>query len=124
MIVMLLGVVVIYDILRDGAGWTPVTMTVLWILGPVLVIRSMLHPPKDRRPRYDRRKTVTPGFALLWLALWLIPVIALVAALGRDNVFSQIAVIFSKMAVVTVSTWLMVAGALKLVRSLPMARRP
>jgi chromate transporter len=37
----------------------------------------------------------------LWLALWLVPVIALVAALGRDNVFSQIAVFFSKTAVVT-----------------------
>ena len=37
----------------------------------------------------------------VWLALWLVPVIALVAALGSDNVFSQIAVFFSKMAVVT-----------------------
>jgi chromate transporter len=37
----------------------------------------------------------------LWLALWLVPVIALVAALGSDNVFSQIAVFFSKVAVVT-----------------------
>jgi len=37
----------------------------------------------------------------LWLALWLVPVIALVAALGRDDIFSQIAVLFSKMSVVT-----------------------
>ena len=37
----------------------------------------------------------------LWLALWLVPVIAVVAALGNDNVFSQIAVFFSKVAVVT-----------------------
>jgi chromate transporter len=37
----------------------------------------------------------------LWLALWLVPVIALVAALGRDNIFSQIVVLFSKMSVVT-----------------------
>ena len=37
----------------------------------------------------------------LWLALWLVPVIALAAALGSDNVFSQIAVFFSKVAVVT-----------------------
>jgi len=37
----------------------------------------------------------------LWLALWLVPVIALVAALGRDNTLSQIAVLFSKTAVVT-----------------------
>src|SRR5207244_310554 len=37
----------------------------------------------------------------IWLALWLIPVIALLVALGSANVFSQIAVFFSKMAVVT-----------------------
>ena len=35
------------------------------------------------------------------LALWLAPVLALGLALGWDNVFSQIAVFFSKMAVVT-----------------------
>ena len=37
----------------------------------------------------------------VWLALWLILVIALVATLGGDNVFSQIAIFFSKMAMVT-----------------------
>jgi chromate transporter len=39
--------------------------------------------------------------AALWLALWLVPVGALLLAFGTDNVFSQIAVFFSKMAVVT-----------------------
>jgi chromate transporter len=33
-----------------------------------------------------------------WLALWFVPVGFLVAALGLDNVFSQIAILFSKMA--------------------------
>lgn len=37
----------------------------------------------------------------LWLALWLVPVGALLAALGPDHVFSQIAVFFAKMAMVT-----------------------
>ena len=37
----------------------------------------------------------------VWLALWLIPVVALLATLGVDNVFSQIAIFFSKMAMVT-----------------------
>ena len=37
----------------------------------------------------------------IWLALWLVPVIALLASLGSGNVFSQIAVFFSKMAMVT-----------------------
>jgi chromate transporter len=39
--------------------------------------------------------------ALVWLTLWLAPVAALLLALGGDNVFSQIAVFFSKMAMVT-----------------------
>src|SRR4051794_25585527 len=37
----------------------------------------------------------------VWLALWLIPVLGLLALLGSGNVFSQIAVFFSKMAIVT-----------------------
>lgn len=55
---------------------------------------------------------VTPGHALpstqralrvsaIWLALWLVPVAAILFIAGPDNVFSHIAVFFSKMAVVT-----------------------
>ena len=47
----------------------------------------------------------TPARALrvaaVWLALWLIPVGAIVLGLGPANVFSQIAIFFSKMAMVT-----------------------
>ncbi|ABE37379.1 Chromate transporter [Rhodopseudomonas palustris BisB5] len=47
----------------------------------------------------------TPGealrVALVWLVLWLTPVAALLIGLGPDNVFSQLAVFFSKMALVT-----------------------
>ena len=39
--------------------------------------------------------------ASVFLLLWLVPVAALYLSLGADNVFSQIAVFFSKMAVVT-----------------------
>lgn len=39
--------------------------------------------------------------AAVWLVLWLAPVAALLIALGPDNVFSQLAVFFSKMALVT-----------------------
>jgi len=39
--------------------------------------------------------------ALLWLALWLAPVAALLLSVGPDNVFSRIATFFSTMAVVT-----------------------
>jgi chromate transporter len=54
-------------------------------------------PPAHARPNLARALAV----AALWLALWLVPVIALLATLGADSVFSQIAVFFSKMAVVT-----------------------
>src|SRR5712691_4572814 len=37
----------------------------------------------------------------VWLALWLIPVIAIVVGLGPSHVLSQIAIFFSKMALVT-----------------------
>ena len=39
--------------------------------------------------------------AAIWLLLWLVPVAALLLALGPEHVFSKIAVFFSKMAVVT-----------------------
>ena len=37
----------------------------------------------------------------LWLALWLVPIAALLLLLGPDHVFSQIAIFFAKMAMVT-----------------------
>jgi chromate transporter len=39
--------------------------------------------------------------AAVWLVLWLVPVAAILIALGRGNVFSEIAVFFSQMAMVT-----------------------
>src|SRR5215204_4981534 len=53
--------------------------------------------PEHARPTVARALQASA----VWLALWLIPVIALLLALGTDNVFSQIAIFFSKMAVVT-----------------------
>jgi chromate transporter len=53
--------------------------------------------PGHTRPKAARLVSV----AAIWLALWLIPVAAVVIALGIDNVFAQIAVFFSKMALVT-----------------------
>jgi chromate transporter len=43
----------------------------------------------------------TLAVAALWLALWLVPVAAIIATFGTANVYAEIAVFFSKMAVVT-----------------------
>jgi chromate transporter len=53
--------------------------------------------PAHTKPNAGRSLRV----AATWLALWLAPVAALLLAFGPDNVFSTIAVFFSKMAVVT-----------------------
>jgi chromate transporter len=53
--------------------------------------------PEHARPTTQRAVKV----AAVWLALWVVPVVALVWGLGSSNVFSQIAIFFSKMAMVT-----------------------
>ncbi len=53
--------------------------------------------PEHARPTVARALRV----ASVWLALWLVPVIALLVTFGSGNVFSEIAVFFSKMAMVT-----------------------
>jgi chromate transporter len=63
------------------------------------VIDSLLGDelPEHARPTVARALRASS----IWLVLWLVPVIALLVALGPSNVFSQIAVFFSKMAMVT-----------------------
>jgi chromate transporter len=56
----------------------------------------------EQLPEYARPTVVRAlKVSAVWLALWLIPVAALLWAFGSDNVFSQIAIFFSKMAMVT-----------------------
>ncbi|MGV7215734.1 chromate efflux transporter [Bradyrhizobium sp. UFLA05-112] len=63
------------------------------------VIDSMLGEAVPDHVRPDTARAIRVG--AVWLALWLVPVIALLAAFGEANVFSQIALFFSKMALVT-----------------------
>ena len=67
--------------------------------GGSAVIDSMLGDAVPEHVRPDTARAIRVG--ALWLALWLVPVIALLLALGQGNVFSQIALFFSKMALVT-----------------------
>ncbi len=63
------------------------------------LIDSMLGEAMPEHVRPDTGRAFRVG--ALWLALWLVPVIALLLTVGQANVFSQIALFFSKMALVT-----------------------
>ena len=67
--------------------------------GSSAAIDSMLGEAVPEHVRPDTARAIRT--AALWLALWLVPVIALILVLGQANVFSQIALFFSKMALVT-----------------------
>jgi chromate transporter len=53
--------------------------------------------PDHMRPSAGRAARV----AAVWLALWLVPLALIVAALGRGDVFAEIGIFFSKLAVVS-----------------------
>jgi chromate transporter len=53
--------------------------------------------PEHARPTVGRALRVSA----IWLGLWLLPVVVLMATLGTGHVFSDIGLFFSKMAVVT-----------------------
>ena len=53
--------------------------------------------PASQRPS----SMITLAKAILWVAIWLVPVLGLVLLLGRDHVFVAEALFFSKAAVVT-----------------------
>jgi chromate transporter len=59
------------------------------LLGEHVPAHAQLHWPRTLR------------IAAVWLVLWLTPVAAILIAFGRGNVFSEIAVFFSEMAMVT-----------------------
>ncbi|MFB6451818.1 chromate efflux transporter [Bradyrhizobium tunisiense] len=62
-------------------------------------IDSMLGEAMPDHVKPDTARAIRVG--ALWLVLWLVPVAVLLLALGQGNVFSQIALFFSKMALVT-----------------------
>ncbi|WP_445215786.1 chromate efflux transporter [Bradyrhizobium sp. Pa8] len=67
--------------------------------GSTAAIDSMLGEAVPEHVRPNTARAIRVG--ALWLALWLVPVIALLLVLGEASVFSQIALFFSKMALVT-----------------------
>jgi chromate transporter len=67
--------------------------------GGSAAIDSMLGEAVPEHVRPNTARAIRT--AALWLALWLVPVITLLLVLGQASVFSQIALFFSKMALVT-----------------------
>ncbi|MCP3389233.1 chromate efflux transporter [Bradyrhizobium sp. CCGB12] len=67
--------------------------------GSTALIDSMLGEAVPEHVRPNTARTILVG--AVWLALWLVPVAALLLILGQASVFSQIALFFSKMALVT-----------------------
>src|SRR5207244_4752391 len=67
--------------------------------GKAAAIDSMLGEgvPDHVRPSVPRALRV----GAFWLAMWVVPVAAILIAFGEANTFSQIALFFSKMAMVT-----------------------
>jgi chromate transporter len=58
--------------------------------------------PREQLPEHVRPSVASAlKVSTVWLLLWLVPVGALLIAFGQANVFSQIALFFSKMAMVT-----------------------
>jgi chromate transporter len=67
--------------------------------GKSAVIDSMLGDAVPEHVKPNTARAIRVG--AFWLAMWLVPVAAIVITLGQANVFSQIALFFSKMAMVT-----------------------
>jgi chromate transporter len=63
------------------------------------VIDSMLGEGVPDHVRPNTARTIR--VLAVWLAIWLVPVFAILIALGPNDVFSQIVIFFSKMAMVT-----------------------
>ena len=67
--------------------------------GAGAVIDTMLGEAVPEHVRPNTARAIRT--AALWLSLWLVPVIVLLLILGQASVFSQIALFFTKMALVT-----------------------
>jgi chromate transporter len=75
----------------------PLVIAAAALIGYVLVENR----PQAISPTSPLRLTDTLRTAGLWLALWIVPLGLLALLFGRDHVFTDIAIFFSKLAVVT-----------------------
>lgn len=90
----------LFGFIGGKLNWSGLDVNVLH--GPsksAAVVDALLdrQQPEHTKPSFRHFALVT----IVWLALWLIPVALLLVIFGEANVFSRIAVFFSKMATVT-----------------------
>jgi chromate transporter len=90
-----------FPVLVLGAGL--IGLLIAWRLPALLGIRTGVSdgadgPLPDHRPNILRHSVLT---LIVWGGLWLGPVAAILLVLGPADVFAQVALFFSKMAVVT-----------------------
>ena len=71
------------------------------LLGYVLAAMKAAPLPEAQGKASPLPLTQTLGTASLWLAIWILPLALLAAIFGRDHVFTDIAIFFSKLAIVT-----------------------
>ncbi len=58
--------------------------------------------PNGRGAHFDPSAARTVRTVAVWLALWWLPVLAIAATLGLDDLFTRVALFFSELAVVTI----------------------
>ena len=71
------------------------------LIGYVLAATKAAPPPGAQGKSTAPPLTETLRTASLWLAIWILPLALLAAIFGRDHVFTDIAIFFSKLAIVT-----------------------
>ena len=80
----------------------PLLVLLAAVIGYGLAVRSAgATPPAVAAAAHSVPFSRTAATALIWLAIWIVPLLAIATAFGRGHVLSQIGYFFSKLAVVT-----------------------
>lgn len=98
--------------LKGGADWAIAALAFIGIFFfgapfPLIVLAAAVWGalratgPRETAPPTTLSARATVRTAMIWLALWLLPLLAVTAIFGADHLLSQIGWFFSKLAVVT-----------------------
>ena len=79
----------------------PLVIAAAALLGYVLAATKAAAPPEPQSKTSPVPLGQTLRTASLWLAIWIVPLAIMALLFGRDHVFTDIAIFFSKLAIVT-----------------------